>query len=183
MKISVVAVLLALVAGTAQAQEPEAKISGFVESYNQIVRGEKLNSSLNLYIEGPIKGRLGWATVLWVQKDWTEWMGGFTVTPAPWIEFIAVLGGETDDRPLRGSGILWLSKAGLTLEAEYEAGGSGTWYRANAKYKVHFLSLGVNSVADVGTGPYLELGLGKWDLWGSYVVKAHGGVFGLRRNF
>lgn len=183
MKTILVAAFVALVAGTAQAQQPEAKVSGFVESYNVVTDGV-FTPSFTTYAEGPIKGKFGWSGWFWEEgKSWREGMLGLNVYPVEWIEFAVMVGAETDAKPLRGATFLWVSKGPLTFETTHEYGGSGYWYRYTGTYQVANWKVGVDSTQSIGIGPYIERKLGKFDLWGSYAVRGHGGSAGLRLNF
>lgn len=187
---SLIAVLCLASIASAQDEGP----TRFVESYNEVVGGH-LSPSITVYAEGPIKGRFGWAVWVWGSNQlvednnrwstskWGESLGGLTFSPTESVQLAVLVGAETDERPLRGAANLWVSKGRLTLESSYENGGSGYWFRHTGTVKLASWKLGVNSTRFVGTGPYVEKAFGRWDLWGSYAVKGHGGSVGLRRNF
>ena len=176
----ILVVCVMLFSGIASAQEPVR----YVEQYNEVSDG-KVVPHFTSYVEGPIKGTIGWAGWLWVQKDWAEGMGGLTYAPKSWIQIAGMIGAEKDARPLRGAANLWLSSSGWTFEVSHEYGGSGHWARYRGYYKPRKIGVGVDSTKFVGTGPYVEADLGKITLYGSYaIVKSGGrGIFGARLNF
>ena len=173
-------VCVVLLSGIALAQEPVR----YAELYNEVSEG-RIAPQFTAYVEGPIKGTIGWAGWLWVQEGWAEGMGGLTYAPKPWVQIAGMIGVEKDSRPLRGAVNLWLSNKGWTFEMSQEYGGSGHWSRYRGIYKRGKVGVGIDSTKFIGTGPYAEADLGKITVYGSYAVVQSGGrgIFGARLNF
>ncbi|MFA5889143.1 MAG: hypothetical protein WCW47_02955 [Candidatus Paceibacterota bacterium] len=192
--VTVIILLVMMVASLvpASAQEP----TRFVESYNEYVGGHT-SPSVTVYLEGPIKGKFGWAVWGWGTNQWTEDGGqwstekwaeglvGLTFAPVDSIQVAFLVGAETNRKPLRFAGNLWISKGRVTLESSHENGGSGYWYRYTGTVRLGSWKLGANSTRFVGTGPYIERSFGPFDLWVAPVKegKKVGGSAGLRLNF
>ncbi len=171
--------LVLATAVVAQAQQA----AGFVESYNTVaVAGT--TPQVNVYVHGPIKGKLGWSAWTLTSEGWSEAYAGLTFAPAKWVEVSASLGLESADNPLREGGSVWVGKGSWSLLSIHEYGGSGYWYRYLGIYQAtKTLVVGVNSTRFLGTGPYAEKKFDKVALWGTYAIGDNRGVAGARFNF
>jgi len=190
----VIAIVLVLLCGATVASTQEA--TRFVESYNELVSGHT-SPSVTVYLEGPIKGKIGWVGWFWGTNQWTEADGqwstekwaegliGLTFAPVESVQLAMMLGAETNQRPLRAAANLWVSKGRVTLETSHERGGSGYWYRYTGSIRLGSWKLGANSTRYVGTGPYIEKSFGPCDLWVAPVREGHewAGSAGLKVNF
>lgn len=174
-----VAIFVTTLVATAQAQQ----VSGFVESYNTVSEAGNI-PQLNVYVHGPLKGKLGWSLWTLTPEPYSEAYTGLTFAPAKWIEVSGSLGLESANNPLRAGGSVWLGKGRWSLLTIHEQGGSGYWYRYLGTFQVtKTVAVGVNSTRFLGTGPYAEKKLGKVALWGTYAIGDNRGVAGVRFNF
>lgn len=175
-----VPVIVVMTAVSAQAQQT----AGYVESYNT-VSGAETTPQFNVYVHGPLKGKLGWSLWTLTSKPYSEAYAGLTFAPAKWIEVSsASLGLESADNPLREGASVWLGKGRLSLLSIQEYGGSGYWYRYLGTFQVtKTVAVGVNSTRFLGTGPYAEKKFGKVAFWGTYAIGDGRGVAGIRFNF
>ncbi len=175
-----VVVFMIVTAGAVQAQQAPA---GFVESYNT-VETTGTTPQVNVYVHGPIEGKLGWSAWTLTTKGWSEAYAGLTYAPAKWIEVSASLGLESADHPLRKAASVWLGKGRWSLLSIHEHGESGYWYRYLGTFQMtKTVAVGVNSTRLLGTGPYAEKKFDKVALWGTYAIGDNRGVAGVRFNF
>jgi hypothetical protein len=175
--LAVVFVIIAAVSANAQ------QASGFVETYNT-VEAAGTTPQVNVYVHGPIDGKLGWSAWTLTSQGWSEAYAGLTYAPAKWVEVSASLGLESADHPLRKAASLWVGKGSWSLLSIHEYGGSGYWYRYLGTFQVtKTVAVGVNSTRLLGTGPYAEKKFGKVALWGTYALGDNRGVAGARFNF
>src|SRR3989344_3065179 len=152
-----VAIFVTMMAATTQAQQ----VSGFVESYNTVSEAGN-TPQLNVYVHGPLKGNLGWSLWTLTSEPYSEAYAGLTFAPAKWIEVSGSLGLESADNPLRAGGSVWLGKGRWSLLSIHEQGGSGYWYRYLGTFQAtNTVTIGVNSIRPIGTGPYAEKSFGK----------------------
>lgn len=171
--------IVSAVASSAQAQSA----SGFVELWNN-VSATDVTPQVNVYAKGPIKGKLGWTVWTLNSKEWSEGLAGLTFAPAKWVEVSASLGIEADDNPLRTGASIWVGRGRWSLLSIHEHGGSGYWYRYLGTFQAtKTVSVGINSVKFLGTGPYVSKTFGKVALWGTYAITDDKGVVGVRFNF
>jgi len=178
-KLVLVTIIMTLTVVTAQAQQA----SGYVESFNTVSE-EGVTPQLNVYVHGPLKGKLGWSAWTLTSEEWSEGYAGLTYAPAEWVEVSASLGLETADNPLRGGGSVWLGSGRWSLLSLHEHGGSGYWYRYLGTFQMtKTVAVGVNSQRFIGTGPYVQVSVGKVALWGTYAIGDGRGVAGVRFNF
>lgn len=174
-----VAALVAVTAVSAQAQQT----SGYVESFNTVSEAET-TPQLNVYVHGPLKGKLGWSLWTLTSEGWSEGYVGLTYAPAKWVEVSSSIGLETDDNPLRTGHSVWLGKGRVSLLSLHEYGGSGYWYRYLGTFQAtKTVAVGVNTQRFIGTGPYAQVSIGKVILWGTYAIGDGRGVVGARFNF
>lgn len=178
---AVVAFVVAMSAVTVSAQQ--APVAGFVESYNQ-VESAGTTPQIDVYVHGPLQGKIGWSAWTLTTKSWSEAYAGLTYSPAKWVEVSASLGLESANNPIRGAGSVWVGQEAWSLLSIHEYGGSGYWYRYLGTYQMtKTLAVGVNSTRLLGTGPYAEVKVGKVALWGTYAIGDNRGVAGVRFNF
>lgn len=174
-QILIALVIFGFVSAPAQAQH----VSGFAE-LQTTADADTATPQLNVYLRGPLKGKLGWTAWTLTSKEWSEGLVGLAFAPASWIELQGLVGVETDENPLRAGGNLWLGKGRMSLLVLQEYGGSGYWYRTLGTFEVKKGTLiGINSARFLGTGPYIEQKFGKVSVWGTYAVdKKKGAVTG-----
>lgn len=174
-----VAIFVTMMATITRAQQA----SGFIESYNTVSE-VGVTPQLNIYVHGPLKGKLGWSLWTLTSEPYSEAYPGLTFAPAKWIEVSSGIGLETADNPFRMGHSLWLGKGRWSLLTIHEHGGSGYWYRYLGTVQIaKTLTVGVNSTKFLGTGPYVEKKIGKVSLWGTYAIGDGQGVAGFRVNF
>lgn len=172
-------ILVAVATTTAQAQQ----VSGFVESWNTVSEAG-VNPQLNVSVNGPLKGDLGWTAWTLNSKGWSEALIGLTYAPTKWVEMSASLGLESADNPFREGVSMWLGKRRWSLLSIHEHGGSGYWYRHLGKFQAtKTFAVGLESRQFFGVGPYAEKKLGKVALWGTHAIGEKRGVVGVRFNF
>lgn len=173
-----------LITASAEARQvQEKKVSGFVEEWNSITESGT-TPEINVFLAGPLKGRLGWTSWSLITEGWSESTLGLTFAPTKWMEVSGSLGIETDEDPLRQGASIWLGKGRWALLSIHENGGSGYWYRYLGTFQAtETISVGVNSIRFFGTGPYVSKAFGKFSLWGTYAVGDNKGIMSARLSF
>ncbi len=152
-------------------------ITGSVELLG-IVRSEGANTpQIDVYVAGPIKGKIGWSAFTLTTDGFAEAYAGPTFSPTNWLSVSASLGLENNDQPIRQGYTLWAGKGGSFFFSIQEDGGSGRWQKNLLSVRTtSWLSLGVLHQSYVGFGPYVQTQIGKLSLWGSYAPKDHRGI-------
>lgn len=172
-------VFVAIVASSAQAQQVE----GFIESWNTVSEAGT-NPQLNVLVEGPLKGRLGWQSWTLTSGSWSEALVGLKFAPVKGVEVSGSLGLETHENSFRQGASVLLERGRVSLLSIHENGGSGYWYRYLGKYKVtDTFVIGVDSIRFAGTGPYLEYNFEKVILWTKYAIDTDKGIVAVRFKF
>jgi|SRR3989344_1960603 len=175
----VVTILLVITVTTAHAQQ----VTGFVESYNTVSEAGT-TPQLNIYVRGPLDGKVGWSLWTLISKPYSEAYVSLTFAPTKWMEVSSGVGLETAGNPFRMGHSLWVGKGRLSFLTIHEHGTDGYWYRYLGTFEVSkTITVGVNSTRFLGTGPYVEKKFGKMSLWGTYAIDDNKGVVGARFNF
>ncbi len=138
-------------------------------------------TEVNFYAERPVGSDKKFSVMAWGQKDpgWAQVYAGPTLNVSSWSSVSFCVGIEQDDRPLRLASLLWLGGRGNDSLLIVEHGGSGIWYKYTyARAVTEKVSLGVFSQRYFGTGPLLQVGIGKtklkvWSAPLTYDVEDH----------
>lgn len=162
------AAIIVMIAMTVVSSAQEG-VHGTVESQNLVEKG-KVTPTLDVYVHGNIKGKLGWSVFTLNTPGWGEALVGPTYAPTNWLELSASIGVEKDAKPLRGAASVWVGKGKWSALSIHEFGGSGYWTKNIGKYQVtKKLAIGVHGQRFVGVGPYTEFTIGKhFSIWSSY---------------
>lgn len=161
----------------------QAQVSGNIELQN-VISADGIVPQINVYIRGPLKGRLGWTIWTLSSKGWSEALPGLTFAPAKWVEVSASLGLETNKNPLRGAASIWVGRGRASFVSLQEGGGSGHWQKnVGVVQLTKVVSVGVLQQTFIGTGPYTELKIGKVSVWGSYALDDRNGQLAVKYNF
>ncbi|MEX1064313.1 MAG: hypothetical protein WED06_03280 [Candidatus Paceibacterota bacterium] len=161
--------LMASVTG-AQAQ----RVSGYVESWNTVGKSG-ITPQINMFVYGPLKGKLGWSAFSLTSQSYSQAYGGLTYAPTKWLEVGGNIGLETADDPTRGAATLWLGKGKWSFLSIHETGGSGWWHRDIGKYQLtETFAVGLVSQRFRGNGPYFEKKFGRIVLWMNVLTNKEG---------
>lgn len=167
MKYFLIAILSATISTPAFSQA-----TGYIETFHQIKPGE-YESQVNVWLQGPVKGKVGYFAWALTGKVWSEGYAGLNYTLAKGVEIGVGAGVETDKSPARLGTYLCTIRGKFTGIAIYENGGSGYWDRVTANYTVYQhewfkVGLGTMHQAYQGYGPRYEISIGKRiTVWGS----------------
>ncbi len=182
LKVLLVLAFVAMTAVTVQAQQ----ITGFVESWNNM-SDAGVKPQLNVLLNGPIKGDVGWTAWTLTSKGWGEALVGLTYKPAKakWLEVSGSVGLEhavREESSLRFGASVFAKRGRLSFLSIREEGVEH-WYRHLGKLQVtETLAIGVESRRFFGTGLYAEKKLSKKvSLWGTYAGDK--GVMSARLSF
>ncbi len=155
----------------AQAQQ----VSGYIESQNAVDQNG-ITPQINMYIYGPLKGKLGWSAFSLTSQSYSLAYGGLTYAPKKWLEFSGSIGLETADNSTRGALSVWVGKGKWSFFSIQETGGSGWWHRDVGKYQLtKTFAAGFASQSFCGNGPYVEKKFGRILFWMT-VLKDKGGT-------
>lgn len=150
-----------------------SQVTGYVESFHSAKGGHSYEPQLNVWLQGPVKGKVGYFAWALSSKAWSEGYAGLNYTVLKGVE-IGVGGGlETNKSPARLGSYLFTSRGKFTGLAIYENGGSGYWDRVTGNYTVFSregfgVGFGGMHEAFKGYGPRYQLNLGKkFTVWGS----------------
>lgn len=143
-----------------------AQTSGFVETQIAFEKGKTMCSTADVAIDTTVGKDL--AVSFWGLKTdgWSEFYVGLTKSVRSWMTVTAQVGMEQADAPWRVAGTVWAGGSKASALLIVEEGGSGLWYKAVASYKVsRHVGIGAYSQRFIGTGPYIEVGIGKVKFW------------------
>lgn len=126
--------------------------------------------TLDLFVAGPVHGKLGWSAFALVNRSWAQAYAGPTFAPAKWVEVSANIGVETGGHRFAES--LWMGHGRFNLLAIYEHGSGDPWHtiRADAKIAKGFFA-GFHSQGFVGQGVRAGWTRKKVTVWGALLYK------------
>ncbi len=178
----VAAILVTITATAAHAQQ----VTGFVESHNTVSE-TGITPQLNVYVRGPLDGKLGWSIWTLTSELYSEAYVSLTFAPTKWMEVSSGVGLETADNPFRMGHSLWMGKGRwsfLTIHEHGTDGKSDYWYRYLGTFQMtKTVTVGVDSAQFLGTGPYVEKKFGKVSFSGTYAIGDKKGIAGIKFNF
>lgn len=175
-------VVLVLVSATSVFAQ-QRKIEGSIE-YNQTMQSSDDAHQLNAFTQISWDGKkIGVSTFALVTEGWGQFYVGPTYVVTDWLAVSGALGIESGHPSLRKAGSVWAGRGRfgfLTIQEK----GSDHWQKNVAKFQVtRVFSAGLFQQTYFGTGPYVELTVGKTTVWGSYTPSDHRGIVGLKRSF
>lgn len=151
-----------------------AQVTGYIETFHA-VKGGEYEGQVNIWLQGPVKGRVGYFGWALTSKAWSEGYAGLNYTIAKGVEIGVGAGVETNKSPARLGSYLCTIRGKFTGLAIYENGGSGYWDRVTGNYTVfqrEGFKIGVGGMHEAykGFGPRYEIGLSKRiTVWGSFL--------------
>ena len=154
----------------------------FVE-YQHIFGEGPAYPTLDAQIEIP-QGPVNFYGWFLASDGWGEGEVGVSKLIRPWFWAAVAAGIETDESPARINIPMWIAKGRFFTFFVNEYGGSGYWYKVTSTALIApRTEVGVISQTDYGTGPLVQLSLGRgFRFWGSF-VEGPKSLVGILRTF
>jgi hypothetical protein len=152
----------------------KAQLSATLGEQNVMDMRGNFTPTITMYVTGKLASKAGVMAWGLVSEEWSEGILGGFYAPKSWIQLDLGFGIESDPKPFRTMGSVYLGNSRGSFYACIESGGSGPWYlfEGNIGFDLDKARAGLGFRAQrfVGVGPRIEVALKKVALWASPVM-------------